>query len=272
MPKSYNGAAMGNRIAAITGASAGLGTVFARKLAARGYDLLLIARRLDRLEQLGTELSGAHGIATEAFAADLARLDDIDRVADRLAAEPRLALLINNAGFGTKGRYWEAPLDEQVAMHRVHIDATMRLSHAALRSMVARDEGAVINVSSVAGFMRSPANVSYCATKAWINAFTEGLYLELMGLGSKVTVQSLCPGFTYTDFHDAMGVDRTEVASWLWMNAGDVVETSLAALPSRKLYVIPGWKYRFFVALATKLPAALRLRMEARSPYTRSRM
>ena len=126
---------------------------------------------------------------------------------------------MNNAGFGTKGRFYESPLATQAAMHRVHIDATMRLSHAALRSMTARDEGAIVNVSSVAAFVRSPANVSYCATKAWINAFTEGLYLELKGAGSKVDVQSLCPGFTYTEFHDVLGADRNKVPKWLWMNA-----------------------------------------------------
>jgi short-subunit dehydrogenase len=254
---------MENRIAAITGASAGLGAVFARKLAAQGYDLLLIARRRDRLEQLAAELAAAHGIAADVIEADLARLEDIDSVAGRLAAEPRLALLVNNAGFGALGRFYEAPLAEQVAMHRVHIDAVMRLSHAALRGMVARDEGAVINVSSVAGFMRSPSNVSYCATKAWINAFTEGVYLELKTTGSKVTVQALCPGFTYTDFHDVMGMDRGDIPKRFWMKADDVVETSLAALPSGTLYVIPGWKYRLIVGVATKLPAWLRLRLES---------
>ena len=263
---------MANRIAAITGASAGLGAVFARKLAAQGYDLLLIARRRDRLDELASELTRAHGIAAESMVADLANLDDIDRVAGRLAGEPRLALLVNNAGFGTRGRYYEAPLSEQVAMHRVHIDAIMRLSHAALGAMVPRNTGAIINVSSVAAFVRSPANVSYCATKAWINAFTEGLYLELATTSSKVTVQALCPGFTYTDFHDVMGVNRGEIASWLWMKADDVVNASLAAISARKLFVIPGWKYRLFVAVVTKLPAALRLRMEARSPHTKSRM
>src|SRR5205807_1010640 len=125
-------------------------------------------RRTDLLKPRAAKASSQHGNAAESLAADLARIDGIDRVAGRLFAEPRLGLLVNNAGFGTKGRFNEAPLDEQVAMHRVHIDATMRLTHAALRSMVPRGEGAVINVSSVAGFVRSPANVSYCATKAWI--------------------------------------------------------------------------------------------------------
>ncbi len=261
---------MPNRIAAITGASAGFGSVFARKLAAQGYDLLLVARRLDRLQELAAELSRSHGIVAEPIAADLSEIEEIDRVAARLATEARLALLVNNAGFGTKRRFWQAPLAEQAAMHRVHIDATMRLSHAALKGMTARNEGAIINVSSVAAFARSPGNVSYCATKAWINAFTEGLALELQG--TNVTVQALCPGFTYTEFHDVMGMSRAAVPKWLWMDAETVIDASLAALGTRKLFVIPGWKYRAFVAFITKVPAVLRVRMEAISPHTKSRL
>ena len=259
-------------MAAITGASAGLGTVFARKLAAGGYDLLLIARRADRLRQVAEEVSRAHGVEAQTMTADLSRLDEIDAVAARLTGEARLALLVNNAGFGTKGRFWETALEDQVAMHRVHIDATMRLTRAALAAMVPRDEGAVINVSSVAAFFRSPANVSYCATKAWINAFTEGLRLELAGVGSRVAVQALCPGFTYTEFHDAMGVDRAVVPKWLWMRAEDVVGESLDALPRRKLFVVPGWQNKLVVAIGTKLPASLRTALQARSPHTKSRL
>src|SRR3954453_11690559 len=107
IPKSHNGGGMPTRIAAITGASAGLGAVFARKLAAQGYDLILIARRRDRLDQLASRLVAAHGLVAEATVAALSRLDDIDRVAERLAIEPRLALLVNNAGFGTKGRFYD---------------------------------------------------------------------------------------------------------------------------------------------------------------------
>lgn len=261
---------MENRVAAITGASAGLGSVFARRLAAQRYDLLLIARRLERLDKLAGELARLHGVAAETMAADLSRLEDIDRVTARLASEPRLALLVNNAGFGTKGRFWEAPLAAQEAMHRVHIDATMRLCRAALGGMTARNEGAIINVSSVAAFVRSPANVSYCATKAWINAFTEGLALELKG--TNVITQALCPGFTYTEFHDVMGAERGAVPKWLWMDADQVIDASLAALATRKLFVIPGWKYRAFVAVATKLPVWLRVRLEATAPLTASRL
>jgi len=262
---------MSRTLAAITGASSGIGAVFARKLAAQGYDLLLIARRRDRLAQLAAELPDTH---SECMVADLATPEGIGEVASRLAEDPRLGLLVNNAGFGTKGRFYEAPIEEQARMHRVHIDATLRLTHAALGGMVRRDQGAIINVASVAGFVRSPANVSYCATKTWINAFTEGLYLELEGAGSKVVVQSLCPGFTYTEFHDVAGVDRATVPKrlGLWMSADAVVDASLAALPQRKLFVIPGWRYRLFVSLATKLPIGARLWLEARSPHTRGRM
>src|SRR5262249_28300063 len=155
---------------------------------------------------------------------DLSQEPDIDRVADHLRGHKTLALLVNNAGFGTKGRFWEAPLESQAQMHRVHIDAIMRVTHAALGGMVPRQRGGVVNVSSVAGFLRSPSNVSYCATKSWINAFTEGLHLELRGIGSPVRVQALCPGFTYSEFHDVLGADRAAIPAWLWYSAEYVVE------------------------------------------------
>ncbi len=256
---------MSRPLAAVTGASAGIGAVFARKLAARGYDLLLIARRRDRLEQLAADLP----VAAEPLQADLAVPEEIERVAQRLAGEPRLALLVNNAGFGTRGRIFEAPFEEQARMHRVHIDATLRLTHAALVGMVQRNQGGIINLASVAAFARSPNNVSYCATKTWIHVFTEGVYLELRGIGSKVKVQSLCPGFTRSEFHQVLGVDPAIIPARLWMSADDVVEASLKGLDAGKLFVIPGWKYRLFVAVFPRLPSALRVRLEARPRYTK---
>jgi len=256
MPKS---------LAAITGASSGIGEVFARKLAARGYDLLLIARRRERLDSLGSGLAQTHAIHAESLQADLTTQEGMERVAARLAAEERLGLLVNNAGFGTKGLLWERPVEEQLAMHRLHMDATMRLSHAVLPGMVRRNSGAIVNVASVAGFMRSPGNVSYCASKSWIVAFTEGVYLELRQIKSKVTVQALCPGFTYSEFQQVMGVEREIIPKWLWMSAEDVVEESLAGVDRGKLFVVPARKYKAMVAVATKLPAWLRLKIEAGS-------
>ena len=195
-------------LAVITGASSGIGAMFARKLAARAYDLLLIARREDRLRSLASELSETYHVASEAMPADLARDDDLERVAARIPAASGLGLLVNNAGFGSMGYFVETDPLGQEKMHRVHVIATMRLTHAALRNLMPRRTGGVINVSSIAAFSRSPQNVSYCASKAWINSFTEGLEVELIAQQSPVKVQALCPGFTLSEFHDVLGMRR----------------------------------------------------------------
>ena len=253
---------MARTLAVITGASSGIGATFARKLAP-GYDLILVARRKDRLEELAAELSAKHPAAIEIFVADLSDPLQAESLAGKIASEPRLALLVNNAGFGTLGRFWEASLQSQQQMHQLHVMATVRLTHAALTNMVPRDSGAIINVASVAGFARSQGSVSYCATKSWMNIFSEGLYLELRGLGSHVTVQTLCPGFTYSEFHDTMAIRRDKLASKaLWLTADQVVEASLAGLKQGRLYVIPGWRYRLLTAIISKLPSSLRLKVE----------
>jgi len=263
---------MNRPLAAITGASAGIGSVFARKLAAQGYDLLLVARRQDRLRELAAELEHACQIHVETCAADLSVGGEMDRVAARLAAEPRLDLLVNNAGFGAKGRFYEAPLDEQLRMHRLHIGAILRLTHAALGAMVARGRGAIVNVASVAGFTRSPGSVSYCATKAWLNAFTEGLYLDLRSARSPVVVQALCPGFTHSEFHDVAGVERSSVPPSFWLTADQVVDASLEGLRRKKLFVVPGWRYKLIVGLAYRIPQRLRLLFEGASPHNRAKL
>jgi uncharacterized protein len=262
---------MSRTVVAITGASSGIGSVFAQKLAS-GHDLILVARRRDRLEDLAAQLSRAYGSQVEIMQADLTQDEDLFAVAERIANEPRLALLVNNAGFGTKGRFWESPLEPQEQMHRLHIIAPMRLSHAALRNMVPRDFGGIINVASVSAFVRTPAHASYSATKSWMTVFTESLYLELKSIRSNVAVQALCPGLTYSEFHDAMGVDRKSMASSaFWMTADQVVDASLDGLRRRKLCVIPGWRYRLFTAIFSKLPSALRVALESKMPETRTR-
>jgi short-subunit dehydrogenase len=124
--------------------------------------------------------------------------------------------------------------------------------------MVPADRGALINVASVAGFLTSPGGTSYSATKHWMNAFTEGLYLDLRTRGSRVRVQSLCPGFTYSEFHDVMGISRGSIPKAWWTTAEFVVEESLRGLESGRLFVVPGWRYRLLVALATVVPSSLR--------------
>lgn len=237
---------------------------------AAGYNLLLIARRKYKLDALAEELRSANGTQVEVLAADLCLDRDLETVAARLANEPSLALLINNAGFGTKGRFWEASLDSQTQMHQLHVMAAMRLTHAALGNMVPRDFGGVINVASVASFVHSQGSASYGATKAWMAAFTEGLHLELRGMGSQVLVQALCPGFTYSEFHDVMAVSRKALAgSKFWLPAEQVVDASLEGLRRRKLFVIPGWRYRVLVSFMTKLPNVWRVALEAKAGSAR---
>ena len=242
--------------ALITGASSGIGEVFARKLAARGYDLTLVARRADRLQQLARSLA----VESELIIADLTTQEGLDRTEQTIRNSGKLEILVNNAGFGTKGRFWEADLTGQEAMHKLHVTATLRLTHAALRSMMPRGKGAIINVSSVAAFSQSEGGVSYCATKAWMNSFTEGLDIELRKIRSPIHVQALCPGFTVTEFHDTLGVDRRNVPAFLWMKAEDIVDASLRGLDRSRVVVIPGWKYKLAAGVMRHLPYAMRRR------------
>ena len=254
---------MSKTLVVITGASSGIGAAFARALAPE-HDLLLIARRKDRLEAVAAQLSAHATSRIEVLQADLIREHDLAAAAERLRFDDRLALLVNNAGFGTTGRFWEAPLETQENMHALHVMATVRLTHAALRNMVPRDQGAVINVASVSAFVRNAGTVSYAATKTWMTTFTEGLHLELRGLGSHVRVQALCPGFTYSGFHEAMGVSRRRLAkSALWMTAEQVVAASLDGLRRNKLFVVPGWRYKLITAFLNSLPTPVRLALEA---------
>ncbi|HVV45173.1 MAG TPA: SDR family NAD(P)-dependent oxidoreductase [Bryobacteraceae bacterium] len=248
---------MARPVALITGASSGIGETFARKLAAQGFDLILIARREEKLHALAAQLPASARI----IPADLTREEGLAAAESAIRECPDLELLVNNAGFGTLGRFWEADLEGQDQMHRLHVITMMRLTHAALKTMVPRDRGAVINVSSVAAFGQTEGNVSYCATKTWANAFTQGLDIELNGIGSKVKVQALCPGFTFSEFHDVLDVNRANIPGFLWMQADAVVEASLRGLERGNVIVIPGAVYRIGSALMRHTSHSLKKRI-----------
>ena len=230
-------------LAVITGASSGIGASFARKLARRGYDLLLIARRAEMLEALARELSN---VRVTTLAADLATDAGRERAVAAIQAAPDFGILVNNAGFGSNGYFHETTAASQEDMHRLHVLATVSLTHAAFAKLVpaAQPGTGVINVSSVAAYGTSPQNVSYCATKHWMSAFTEGLATELGGLKSPVKVQALCPGYTYSEFHDRLDMDRSKVPSSLWLTADFVVDESLKGFDRGDVVVIPAWRYR----------------------------
>jgi len=252
-------------VAVITGASSGIGAEFARQLAARGYDLVLIARRRDHLEALASELTNSFSICAAVVEADLAADAGRAQAQSRIERQENLALLVNNAGFGTQGLFRDADLESQRRMHELHILATLELTHAALRSFKSQrnipspvTSRGIISVSSVAAFEQAPFNISYCATKAWINSFTTGLSMELAaepGLAS-VKVQALCPGYTYSEFHDKLGMDRRTIPRWLWMPAAWVVSESLRGFDRGELIVIPGWHYRWIVRFIRMMPGS----------------
>jgi short-subunit dehydrogenase len=234
----------------ITGASSGIGATFARKLAQRGFDLLLVARRKDRLDQLAVDLTSSHRVRADICVANLADWPAVERLACHVAELPEIELLVNNAGFGTMGYFAETDVQPQLDMIRVHVLAAVRLARAVLPGMIARDRGGIINVSSIGAWIPCAGNAQYAATKTYLNTFSEALADELRGTG--VRVQALCPGFTYTEFHDAEsmeGFDRSMIAEHLWMSAEDVVDYSLRKLPGGRLIVIPGWRNRLLALL-----------------------
>jgi short-subunit dehydrogenase len=238
-------------LALITGASSGMGAEFARQLAARGYDLVLVARRQERLAALGAELQQRHSTSAEVMPADLSKMADIERVAARIVEGGPLNLLVNNAGFGTGGLFARAEIGRQLDMIAVHITAPVRLTRAALPGMIARRRGAVVNVASIVAFMPAlRANVSYTASKTYLVRFSEALQVELASTG--VRVQALCPGLTHTEFHSGpefANFEGARLPEFLWSSAHDVVACSLRALERGRVVVIPGWQNRLLAAL-----------------------
>lgn len=250
-------------LACVTGASAGLGREFALQLAERGFDLLLVARDAERLGALADELSLLHGITATPWPADLSRDEPMRGLAEHLSKEERLMLLVNNAGFGTKGTLVNRPVSEQATMLELHVMAPMLLTRAVLPGMVARREGIVVTVASVASFTASMGNVNYCATKAYQRVMLEGLAMELDGTG--VRVQALCPGFTHTEFHDRASIKKDTIPAWLWLPAERVVRESLAAAFGHgPVVVVPGKRYKLIVMALKYLPNWMRRAFQSR--------
>ena len=232
----------------ITGATAGIGHEYAVQLAARGNDLVLVARDGARLEQVAADLRRAHQVQVEVLVADLVDRADLARVEARLADHDRpVDLLVNNAGFGLKKRFLDNTADEETAMLEVLVTAVLRLTHAALGAMAERGHGGIINVSSVAAFL---PRGSYSAAKAWVNTFTEWAHMEYGPRG--VQVMALCPGFTKTEFHERMQVTRGD--GFMWLDVEFLVSTSLKDFEKGRVYSIPGAQYKAVRALTSDIP------------------
>ncbi|MBV6697174.1 SDR family oxidoreductase [Kitasatospora aureofaciens] len=237
--------------ALITGATAGIGAAFARRLARGGYRLVLVARDTERLERAATDLQRKYGVETEVLTADLATDEGIGAVEARLADTGRpVDLLVNNAGFGNKGAFLTVPLQAELDMLKVHIEAILRLTTAALPGMRERGRGAIINVASVAAFL---PRGTYGASKAWVVSFTQGVLRDLGGSG--VRMMALCPGFTRTEFHQRAGMGTGNIPSWSWLSAERVVDEALRDLGRGRSVSVPGKRYKIAVALARVLPS-----------------
>jgi len=238
--------------ALITGASSGIGAAFARRLAAEGYDLILVARREERLAALAGEL-GAHpgGVVAQPLAADLSDPAGLERVEKCIAALETVDLLVNGAGFAARGNFVEVDPLRQLEMIQLHVVASVRLARTALPGMIRRGRGGIINVASLAAFIPLPGDATYSATKAYLVSFTQALHEELRGTG--VRVQALCPGFTRTELHAAGQLPEADLAripAMLWSPADEVVAASLRALARGRVVCVPGWKNRVILALA----------------------
>ncbi len=238
-------------VALITGPTSGIGAGYARRYARDGFDLVLVARDVDRLKQLADELGGLTGTGgrIEILPADLADAADRDKVAQRLAAGVRV--LVNNAGFGTAGEFWTADPALLQSQLDVNVTAVMQLTRAALPAMLDAGAGTVINVASVAGLVPGRGS-TYSASKAWVISFTEGLAGGLIGTG--VSVHAVCPGFVHTEFHARAGIEMAKLPSFLWLEVDDVVSESLADIAGGKVISIPSIRYKAIVTAARMIP------------------
>ncbi len=231
-------------VALVTGASAGLGEEFARQLSARGYALVLVARDASRLEALAKELGDADVLAADlTVPAQLAAVEERARSVD---------MLVNNAGFGTFGKFHELPVDAESREIQLNVVALVRLTHAAASAMAARRKGAILNVSSLAGFQAGPLNATYGATKAFVTSFTEAVHEEMKDTGVAVTV--LCPGFTHTEFQERANVPANDVPGFMWQDPPEVVRAGLDGLAKNRALVMPGAFNRTLGTLSSMAP------------------
>jgi uncharacterized protein len=251
-------------VALVTGASVGIGAVFARVLAEHGHDLVMVARDVVRLEE-AAEPARAAGADVEVLPADLGTDAGCQRVTDRLAEDGRLVrLLVNNAGVGIYEPFGERSLTDEERLLDLNVRAVLRLTHAAVRGMTSRGGGEIVNVSSVASLLPRGIGATYAASKAWVTSFSECLSQQLAGTGVRIT--AVCPGFVHTEFHQRAGIDRSKLPDWMWVDAEEVVRTALADVRRGKPVTVPGPRWKAVMGLARCTPRpALRRIMRGRS-------
>jgi short-subunit dehydrogenase len=236
--------------ALITGATSGIGLAFARTLARRGHDIVLVARDRERLDLVAAELRG-YRVQVDVVVADLADRSQMAIVEERLRNQP-VEILVNKAGFGVLQDFASGDLEAEQQMLDVLVTAVMRLTHAALPGMIARGSGAVLNVSSVAGWITGG---TYSAAKAWVTVFSESLAVELAGTGVHVT--AVCPGYTHTEFHQRASMETEGIPEWMWLDTQEVVDRALVDVRKGRPVSVAGKQYKALSLAAQYLPRPL---------------
>jgi short-subunit dehydrogenase len=243
------------RTALITGASSGLGAEYARQLAGRGTDLVLVARDRAALAELAETVRARYGVAVEVLVADLLAPRQLEKVVHRLTDRERpIDMLVNNAGFGLPLSFARNDIDDEVRHLDLLVQVPMRLTHAVLTPMLQRGSGRIVNIASVAGFI---PRSTYGACKGWLISFSRWANGRYRGRG--VTVTAVCPGFTHTNFHERMGLPPGQegLPEWMWLDARDVVSESLRDIARGKSVSVPSLRYKAIVGLTRVLPAGL---------------
>ncbi|WP_028479485.1 SDR family oxidoreductase [Nocardia sp. CNY236] len=242
-------------VAMVTGPTSGIGRRYATRVAALGYDVVLVARDEQRLAGLATDLEHRFGTRTQVLVADLGCAPDLERVAARLSEG--VEFLVNNAGFSYSEDFCAQTPEQLQAVLDVNVVSVVQLTRAALPSMIAAANGRVVNVASVAGLIPG-RTATYSASKAYVVSFTEGLAGGLVGTG--VQVQALCPGFVRTEFHQRAGIEMA-LPDWMWLSVDQVVDGSLRDLEKGRVLSVPGWQFKALTTVAGMIPRTLAARM-----------
>jgi short-subunit dehydrogenase len=247
----------------VTGASSGIGASFTRLLAGAGYDLVVVARTGDALDQLARQVHADQGTDVEVMVADLGNPRSLADVEARAASPSRpVDVLVNSAGVGSGGRFCDLPVDGESAQIELNINATVRLTRAALPGMVDRGTGGVINLGSLGSFQPAPLNATYSATKAFVLSFTEAVHEEVLATGVKVSC--LCPGFTRTGFQERSGLEAAAMPDFVWQEPDDVAAAGWAGWQRNQAVVVPGALNRATAGLVRFLPRAVVRKMAMR--------
>lgn len=252
---------MERQTALITGATSGIGKAFAERFAAMGYDLILTGRRKQIITEVARKLKKTFGIGVTVIIAELTHEKGISAVVSAIKKADRLSVLVNNAGYGIEGLFKNLHVQEHLDMMTVHMSAPMRFMHAALPGMIEQKNGIIINVASLGAFAPAPINGIYGGTKSFLIVLTESIHMEVRHHG--VRVQALCPGFTHTDLHSKMGVEKklNKRKGVVWMSPERVTGISLKYLEKEKIVCIPGFTNKILYGLTRFIPRWLYYRM-----------